>query len=47
MILSCLNRGLICYCRAHGTIGEEEFGADIAVVRRSNYHYFSNFSIAS
>jgi len=21
--------------------------ADIAVVRRSNYHYFSNFSIAS
>jgi len=27
MILSCFNRGLICYCRAHGTIGEEEFGA--------------------
>jgi len=26
MILSCLNRGLICYCRAHGVIGEEEFG---------------------
>jgi len=27
MILSCLNRGLICYYRAHGAIGEEEFGA--------------------
>jgi len=27
MILSCLNQGLICYCRAHGAIGKEEFGA--------------------
>jgi len=26
MILSCSNRGLICYCRAHSAIGEEEFG---------------------
>jgi len=27
MILSSSNRGLICYCRAHGAIREEEFGA--------------------
>jgi len=26
---------------------EEMSETDIAVVRRSNYHYFSNFSIAS
>jgi len=25
MILSCFKRGLICYCRAHGAIREEEF----------------------
>jgi len=34
MILSCLNRGLICYCRAHGAIGEEEFGALLDVEER-------------
>jgi len=27
MILSSFNRGLICYCRAHGAIGKEKFGA--------------------
>jgi len=27
MILSCFKRGLICYCRAHGAIREEEFSA--------------------
>jgi len=35
MILSCFNQGLICYCRAHGAIGEEEFGA-LPVVEESN-----------
>jgi len=28
-------------------LGYVGFILDIAVVRRSNYHYFSNFSIAS
>jgi len=31
MILSCFKRCLICYCRAHGAIGEEEFGALLVV----------------
>jgi len=35
MILSFFNRGLICYCRAHSAIGEEEFGA-LSVVEERN-----------
>jgi len=36
MILSYFNRGLICYCRVHGAIGEEEFGVLLVVEERND-----------